>query len=96
MKDRAIAGLVTFGAILPLCAVCVLGPAAAGAVLASIARWAGGLGIWPIVAAAVAGAWLARRLWRRHGRARGGSDTTGGLCHVNVVARGALAGYRGT
>ena len=37
MSDKITAGLVTFAVILPLCAVCVLGPAAVGTVIAGLA-----------------------------------------------------------
>lgn len=70
MSDKSTAGLVTFAAVLPLCAVCVLGPAAAGSVLGWVAAWLGGIGLGPMVLASVAGAALVLGLvrWRRGAR----------------------------
>jgi len=68
MSDKPLAGLVTLAAILTLCAVCVLGPAAIGAMATSLAGWFGGLEPWVIVGAAAGGTALGCALWRRHMR----------------------------
>ncbi len=70
MSDRITAGLVTFAAILPLCAVCVLGPAAVWAMLGGFVAWLGGFGVVPAMLAAAGGAALVYLLlrWRRHSR----------------------------
>lgn len=70
MSDRITAGLVTFAAILPLCAVCVLGPVAAGSVLGWFASWLGGFDFWAMTLASAGGAALVYGLlrWRRHAR----------------------------
>lgn len=44
MSEKPIAFLVTAVAVAPLCAVCILGPAALGAVATGLAGWIGGLG----------------------------------------------------
>ncbi len=70
MSDRITAGLVTFAAILPLCAVCVLGPVAVWSMLGGIVAWLGGFGIGPAMLASAAAAALVYGLlrWRRRGR----------------------------
>ncbi|MFQ5565125.1 MAG: hypothetical protein ACE5EU_02045 [Paracoccaceae bacterium] len=72
MSDKIAAGLVTFAAILPLCAACVLGPAAIGSSIAGFGAWLGGFDFWAIMLVAVGGAaaiyWLLRQ--RRHSRER--------------------------
>jgi hypothetical protein len=70
MSDKITAGLVTFAAILPLCAVCVLGPAAVGSVFGWLAAWLGGFGLWPTMLASAGGAALVYGLlrWRRNAR----------------------------
>lgn len=70
MSDKVTAGLVTFAAVVPLCAVCLLGPAAAGVLLASLAGWLGGFGTLAIGLAAAGSAALGYTLWRRRRRAR--------------------------
>lgn len=52
MSDKIMAGLVTAVIITPLCAVCVLGPAALAAVFAGVGGWLGGL--HPVVTTGVA------------------------------------------
>ena len=44
MSDRPIAMLVTAAAIAPICALCVLGPAVLGALLAGAFAWLGDAG----------------------------------------------------
>jgi membrane protein DedA with SNARE-associated domain len=70
MSDKITAGLVTFAAILPLCAVCVLGPAAIWSILAGLIAWLGGFALVPAMLAAAGGAALVYLLarWRRRSR----------------------------
>ena len=72
MSDKITAGLVTFAAILPLCAVCVLGPAAIGSVIAGLAAWLSGFSFLATMLVAVGGAAAIYRLLRqrRHSRER--------------------------
>ena len=70
MSDKIVAGLVTFAAILPLCAVCVLGPAAIGSVIAGFGVWLGGFDFWAMMLVAVGGAAAIYRLLRRRRRSR--------------------------
>jgi hypothetical protein len=72
MSDRITAGLVTFAAILPLCAVCVLGPAAIGSIFAWLIAWLGGFDSGPAMLAVAGAAALVYGLlrWRRHCRER--------------------------
>jgi membrane protein DedA with SNARE-associated domain len=65
MSDKIVAGLVTFAAILPLCAVCVLGPAAIGSVIAGFGAWLGGFDFWAVMLVAVGGAAAIYRLLRQ-------------------------------
>jgi hypothetical protein len=48
MSEKLVAGLVTAVVIAPVCAVCVLGPAAIVSILAGIAGWFGGFD--PVIA----------------------------------------------
>jgi membrane protein DedA with SNARE-associated domain len=72
MSDKITAGLVTFAVILPLCAVCVLGPAAAGTVIAGLAAWLGGFDFWATMLVTVGGVaaiyGLVRHRWRNRER----------------------------
>ena len=68
MSDKLTAGLVTFAAILPLCSICVLGPAAAGSLLAGVGVWLGGFGVWVAIAIAVGAAAAIYRLTQRRRR----------------------------
>ncbi len=70
MSDKFTAGLVTFTAILPLCAVCVLGPAAVWSILIWPIAWLGGFGLVPAMLASAGGAALVYLLlrWRRRER----------------------------
>ena len=65
MGDKITAVLVTFGVILPLCTICVLGLGGVGTLIAGLAAWLGGFGIWAIVLAAIGSALVIRRLLRR-------------------------------
>jgi hypothetical protein len=76
MGDKLIAGLVTAAAAVPLCGLCILGPAALGSALAAGGAWIGGLDLWAMaLASAGAGAfaygllrWLRRARVLGHGR----------------------------
>ncbi len=70
MSDRITAGLVAFAAILPLCAVCVLGPAVVVSMIAGLGAWLGGFGFWAVTLVAIAGAAAIHRLLRQRRRDR--------------------------
>jgi uncharacterized BrkB/YihY/UPF0761 family membrane protein len=70
MSDKIMAGLVTFAAILPICAVCVLGPAAVWGLFTWFMAWLGGFGLVPTMLASAAAAALAYLLLRRRRRRR--------------------------
>ena len=70
MSDKITAGLVTFADILPLCAVCVLGPAAVWSILIWPIAWLGGFGLAPAMLALAGGAALVYLLLRRRRRSR--------------------------
>ncbi len=73
MSDKFMAGLVTAAAIAPICAICVLGPAAAFSVIAGAAGWLGGAGpVLTIGLMAAIGLLVRRTLHRRGSRLRGG------------------------
>lgn len=44
MSEKLLAGLVTAVVIAPICALCILGPAVLGSLLAGTLGWLGGLG----------------------------------------------------
>ncbi len=44
MSEKLVAGIVTAVAITPICAVCILGPAAIGSLFAGAFGWFGGFG----------------------------------------------------
>lgn len=71
MGEKLVAGLVTAAVISPVCAVCVLGPAAIGSLFAGIFGWLGGFEPLPTIAlmtAAGAGALVYRHFLRRRMR----------------------------
>ncbi len=78
MGEKLVAGLVTAVAIAPVCAVCILGPAAIGSLFAGAFGWLGGfgpLGIITRMIAAGAGVVVTRGFLRRRMRApHGRSD----------------------
>ncbi len=71
MNDKFVAGLVGAIAIAPICAVCILGPAAAVSVVAGAAGWLGGAGPVLTIGIMLAAGALAWRTLRR--RKRGGA-----------------------
>ncbi len=67
--NKLVAGLVTFAVVLPICAVCVLGPAAIGAVLIGVVAWLGGAGgVLTIGLTIVAGLMIYRTVRRSRAR----------------------------
>jgi hypothetical protein len=44
MSEKLAVGLLTAAIVLPLCAVCILGPVIVGSIFAGIAGWLGGFG----------------------------------------------------
>ncbi len=67
--DKLVAGLVTFAVVLPICAVCVLGPAAIGAMLIGVVAWLGGAGaVLSIGLTIVAGLLIYRTMRRSRAR----------------------------
>ena len=70
INDKVVAGVVTAAAITPICAVCVLGPAAVGAMFAGAFGWIGeigplGIGLAMAIAAGTIHTIYLRRLKRR-------------------------------
>lgn len=65
MSDKLLAGLVTAAGIAPLCAVCVLGPTAVGAMIAGAFGWIAGAGPLLIIGLMVAVGLLVYRDFRR-------------------------------
>lgn len=65
MSDKPVAVLVTALAIAPICAVCVLGPAAFGSAVAWLSGWFGGLDLATTTGLAIVVALLIALLIRR-------------------------------
>ena len=81
MGEKFVAGIVTAAAIAPVCAVCILGPAAVGSLFAGAFGWLGDfgpLGTIALMIAAAAGVLAYRRFFRRRRQAlpdrQGSSD----------------------
>jgi hypothetical protein len=71
MNDKLVAGLVTAVAIAPLCAVCILGPAFLGSLLAGSFGWLAGTSPETTLGLAIIGAILVYAyMRRRNGTAR--------------------------
>ena len=68
MSEKLLFGLTTAALIAPLCAVCVLGPAVLGSLLAGAFGWLGGLSPGVTVGGAIIAATLIYRLVRRSKR----------------------------
>lgn len=85
MGEKLVAGIVTAAVISPICAVCILGPAAIGSLFAGAFGWLGGfgpLGTIALMIAAGAGVLVYRHILRRRMRAlpgRGGPANAGSL-----------------
>ncbi len=70
MSEKLVAGVVTAVAITPICAVCILGPAAIGSLFAGAFGWLGGFGPLATLALMItAGALVYRHFLRRKARA---------------------------
>ena len=52
MAEKLLAGVVAAVAVVPICAVCILGPAVIGSMFAALFAWSGGLG--PVLATTLA------------------------------------------
>ncbi len=92
MGEKFVAGIVTAAAIAPICAVCVLGPAAIGSLFAGAFGWLGGfgpLGTIALMIAAGAGVLVYRDFLRRRRQAQpnhqGSSD---GASHAAQTREG--------
>lgn len=85
MGEKFVAGIVTVAAIVPICAVCILGPAAIGFMFAGAFGWLGDVGPLGTIAmmiAAGAGVLVTRDFLRRRRQApHGRSDAAGGRLH---------------
>jgi hypothetical protein len=72
MGEKFVAGIVTAAAIAPICAVCILGPAAIGSLFAGAFGWLGDfgpLGTLALMIAAGAGVLVTRDFLRRRRQA---------------------------
>ena len=93
MGERFVAGIVTAAAIAPVCAVCVLGPAAVGSLFAGAFGWLGdfgSLGTIALMIAAAAGALAYRHFIRRRRQTQpglGGPANAGSLATQANVGR---------
>lgn len=67
MGEKLVAGIVTAVAISPICAVCILGPAAIGSLFAGAIGWLGGIGPLATAALMFAAGALVYRHFRRKG-----------------------------
>ncbi len=65
MSDKPIAMLVTAAAIAPICALCVLGPAVLGSLLAGTFAWLGGTGPVLTIGLMIVAGLLVHRTTRR-------------------------------
>ncbi len=63
--NKLVAGFVAFAVVLPICAVCVLGPAAIGAVLIGVVAWLGGAGGVLTIGLTIAAGLMIYRTMRR-------------------------------
>ncbi len=80
MSDKPIAMLVTAAAIAPICALCVLGPAVLGSLLAGTFAWLGGTGWVLTMGLMIAAGLLAHRtIRRRKGRTQDRAERSGPL-----------------
>jgi len=92
MGEKLVAGIVTAAAIAPVCAVCILGPAAIGSLFAGAFGWLGGFGPLATIAfmiAAGAGILVARDFSRRKMRTPHSRDGYfNGASHVAATREG--------
>ena len=92
MGEKFVAGIVTAAAIAPICAVCILGPAAIGSLFAGAFGWLGNfgpLGTIALMIAAAAGVLLYRHFFRRRRRAPHSRDGFSDVAsHVALTREG--------
>ena len=70
MGEKLAVGIVSAAVISPICAVCILGPAAIGSLFAGAVGWLGGFGPLATVALMIAaGAFVYRNMLHRKTRA---------------------------
>ena len=70
MEEKWAVGIVSAVMISPICAVCILGPAAIGSLFAGSIGWLGGFGTLATIALMIAaGAFVYRHILRRRTRA---------------------------
>ncbi len=91
MSDKLLAGIVAAAVISPICAVCILGPAAIGSLVAGTFGWIGGFGPLATIALMIAtGALIYRHYLRKQARAltshRGSSNTEHPVSQAEVDA----------
>ena len=80
MGDKPIAGIVAAVAIVPVCAVCILGPAVVGSVIGSAFGWIGDINPFPVAALATIGAAIGVVWTKKRRQISGGGDRVlGGL-----------------
>ncbi len=80
MSDKPIAMLVTAAAIAPICALCVLGPAVLGSLLAGAFAWLGDAGpVLTIGLTIVAGLLVYRTIRKRKVRTQDRAERSGPL-----------------
>lgn len=65
MNDKLVAGVVTAAAITPVCALCVLGPAAVGALFVGAFGWIGDIGAFGVALMMVVAAGLVHFIYLR-------------------------------
>jgi zinc transporter ZupT len=67
VHEKLVAGIVTAAGVAPICALCVLGPAAIGSALAGAFAWLNGAGPFlTVILTAAAGLLIYRTVRRRH------------------------------
>jgi len=85
MSEKLVAGIVTAVAITPICAVCILGPAAIGSLFAGAFGWFGGFSPLATLALMIAaGALVYRHFLRRRARALEVTDADSPAEQANV------------
>ena len=79
MSEKLAVVIVSAAVISPICAVCILGPAAIGSLFAGAVGWLGGFGPLATVALMIAaGALVYRQILQRRTRALPDHETSGG------------------
>lgn len=92
MGEKLVAGIVTAAVISPICAVCILGPAAIGSLVSGAFGWIGDFGPLDTIAlmiAAGAGVLVTRHFSRRRMRTPHGREGfLGGASHLAPTREG--------